>query len=783
MQVTPDQSTDGSAAPVDATATLPVGAAIGDYEIVREIGHGGMGAVYDVVHRELRTHYALKIFDVPPGPLADVLRQKFLAEARVMASFRHPNIVRVFQYGCFADSRRAYLVEDLVGVPIARAAAARADPAVLLHPAAPASGAAVPLPLADLVAAARPVPAALIVRIYEDLRSALVFCHAKGIVHSDIKAENVLMAGDGHALLSDFGIVRVLNPQVRADLRLDTLTLPGGAGTAYYLAPECVRGGQPTPASDVYAFGVLLFKLTTGIWYEKSPRLLDEATKFAPDWAPILRRMLDADPAARYASARDLPPPPVQSAARRPFPARHPFLVFAGLSVLTLSAAVGLRLGLRSRPAPAVPTERPPAPAALVESPAAVVITNSPVAIVNNINITEVRLYTGTNFPSQFAVASGSSLDISFDDLARLELPEFSLVGRASLTIRRPAGTSALFSNIEGDAFATNTLAGPALFSVRPRGSLGKWVRLRDGARLLLDKGDFSRAAQEVDVGPGCALEFACGTNTKLWNLVHDVTVAGGGELIIAGGKRQTEGNNEHWRLHGGARVSSSTSIISCGLVLQGLDGVSSADLHDLCLYSHGFCTDVRANAVLDLDVDFLCCYDFWSRGDFIKTGPGRLNLSGKELVAVCGVRVEEGTLNLVSNWVQDTVGYFGKGKQPGDWFVASNAVLSGSASVVCATGTTVRVQGTLAGNIRLSRAELAPGAVLRPAAGGLVVDDLRLPASSASSRVVLRQVDHVAGPLLRWSRCSGPLLFDARPLPGFAFRVTTNSIEALCQP
>lgn len=263
---------------------------IGEYDAVRELGRGGMAVVFEAAHPTLRTRHAVKVFGVPEGRHCDALREKFFAEARLLASLRHPNVVRVTDFGTLEDGR-PYLVMDFV-------------------------------PGGSLSARlSRPVPPTPedVARWYADVRSALAHCAEKGVVHSDVKAENVLLDEDGHALLADFGIARVVDPGLRAGLDLATLTLPGGLGTAYTLAPECRRGAKATPASDVYSFGVLLFKLVTGIWYEGSPRLLEQLRALSPAWAPLLERMLAADPAARVASAADLPSaaPDAASASRR----------------------------------------------------------------------------------------------------------------------------------------------------------------------------------------------------------------------------------------------------------------------------------------------------------------------------------------------------------------------------------------------------------------------------------------------------------------------------------
>ena len=278
---------------------------IGEYDIVDEVGRGGMGTVFRAVHHTRQTEHAIKVFNVANATNRAALAKKFLAEAKLAAVIRHPNIVRVTDSGTDEDGN-PYLVMDFVGEG---------------HT------------LSDRLAS-RPLSPDEVLRLYSEIRSALACCHEHGIVHADLKAENVLLDPGGHAVLADFGIARVLNPELRAGLSLATATLPVNLGTPYALAPECARGELATPASDVYAFGVLLFKLTTGIWFEGSPRLLTQIRELAPEWAPLLTRMLACDPARRPADARALPENPL---AAKPRPWR---LVLALTIGCLLAAAI-----------------------------------------------------------------------------------------------------------------------------------------------------------------------------------------------------------------------------------------------------------------------------------------------------------------------------------------------------------------------------------------------------------------------------------------------------------
>lgn len=265
---------------------------IGDYELADEIGHGGMSVVYRATRRRDGLSVAVKVFDSDDRAGRSELARKFMQEARILAALNHPNLVKVLDSG-LTGNNRPWLAMELVERTSGGAS------------------------LAARLSESKPIAPADVVRIYLQLRAALAYCHGKGIVHGDVKAENVLLASDGTVKLTDFGIARILLPDTRHELGISTMTLEGNLGTPYTRAPECRNGGKATATADVYSFGVILYKLVTGIWYEGSERLLRQARTFAPDWAPLLVRMLSADPADRFADASALPANPTAEARRR----------------------------------------------------------------------------------------------------------------------------------------------------------------------------------------------------------------------------------------------------------------------------------------------------------------------------------------------------------------------------------------------------------------------------------------------------------------------------------
>ena len=294
----------------NAAAKISDGMTIGPWRVVRHIGAGAVGAVYEIRHVQLNNRMALKAF-VFDGADAAFFRKRFLAEGRLLARLRHPGVVRVYDMG--VEDSFAWFVMDYVEGPDGT-----------------------PKTLGDMPQAGG-LPEAQIAGWYEDIRAALAFVHAEGVVHRDVKLQNILVRGDGHAVLSDFGVSRIADAKLRSELELSCTMALGDKdmkrvlGTAAYLAPEIIAGGEPTAATDHYALGVAFFRLLTGMWYEPGPRAFDLLIPFDPRWRALFAALLAEDPAHRSA-------PPFALAQRR----RRKALV--ALAALLASAALAAAL-------------------------------------------------------------------------------------------------------------------------------------------------------------------------------------------------------------------------------------------------------------------------------------------------------------------------------------------------------------------------------------------------------------------------------------------------------
>ena len=253
----------------------------GRYELLERIGSGGMGTVHRARDTRLDRIVAVKLLH-HGREVDDVTRARLRAEARFAGALQHPGIVQVFDYGeePGEDGPTPYVVMQYVeGTPVSQL-------------------------LRDVGA----LPVARVAALVEDLANALVVAHAAGIVHRDLKPSNVLVTASGRAVLVDFGVA--------LSDTTEPLTETGQIiGSADYLSPEQVRGQRATPASDIYALGIVAHQClsATSPFRRETQvatllaRLHDQVPELDPavpaPMRSLVARMTSADPADRPTAA------------------------------------------------------------------------------------------------------------------------------------------------------------------------------------------------------------------------------------------------------------------------------------------------------------------------------------------------------------------------------------------------------------------------------------------------------------------------------------------------
>ena len=253
---------------------------IGAYKVVRLLGKGGMSEVYEVEDPRLGSRRALKIFacdDADPD-----VRTRFEVEGRLLAKLNHPRIVRVTDFGVDGASGRPYFVMDLV---LDETGATRA-----LSEVEPGS-----------------VDEEVVGRWYDDLRAGLAYIHANGVIHRDLKLQNVLIGADGHAVLTDFGISKIFDASGTGKLIVDTVNTIAKVregrslvmGSIGYMAPELEMGVAASPQSDWYALGVIVYRLLTGTWCDARTDVTETLDSYDPVWKRIVPRLLHSNPNGR----------------------------------------------------------------------------------------------------------------------------------------------------------------------------------------------------------------------------------------------------------------------------------------------------------------------------------------------------------------------------------------------------------------------------------------------------------------------------------------------------
>jgi eukaryotic-like serine/threonine-protein kinase len=328
---------------------LQVGTRVGSFVIDAQIGAGGMGEVYLAEDARLRRRVALKVL---PAHLAmdDTSRTRLLREARAAARLDHPNICTVYEVG--EEDGYAFIAMQYVeGQTLAERL----------------KGAPLELPTA--------------IRIATQVANAVAEAHQQGIVHRDIKPQNIIISSTNHATVLDFGLAKTAGPDSHA-ATATVLTESGVvSGTVAYMSPEQARGETVDERSDAFSFGIVLYEMIArtppfaqGTWADTLAAILTREpppidVPIPSELRRILRKCLEKDRSRRYQTTRDLAIDLENLAEELSSPAsvntvtaasdthrgieRHRTLRRAAIAALTLAGvAAVLTMWVRAKPAP-----------------------------------------------------------------------------------------------------------------------------------------------------------------------------------------------------------------------------------------------------------------------------------------------------------------------------------------------------------------------------------------------------------------------------------------------
>ncbi|WP_434300504.1 serine/threonine-protein kinase [Corallococcus exiguus] len=272
-----------------ARPTFPVdsllGTRLGEFTLEECIGEGGMGVVYRAVHPLIGKQVAIKV--LRSEMVSEHLVNRLLMEARAVNSIKHPGVVDIFGFGNLPDERPYVTMELLQGRP-----------------------------LSDFLRGSRPMELECVVWVMDQVLAALGAAHRAGVIHRDLKPANIFIVTDAVTApvvkLVDFGIAKLL------ESRENPMTSEGTVlGTPEFMAPEQIRGTRISPATDLYALGVLMFQMLTGSrpfqgdpiqvmfahMERPAPLPSSRVPRIPPTLDALVRHLLEKNPAARPHSA------------------------------------------------------------------------------------------------------------------------------------------------------------------------------------------------------------------------------------------------------------------------------------------------------------------------------------------------------------------------------------------------------------------------------------------------------------------------------------------------
>ena len=328
-----DQQADSflESAPLSAVRALSAGAKLGNFEIMELLGRGGMGEVWRARDARLKRDVAIKVLPAALAHDPDRIA-RFEREARAASALNHPNIVCVYDIG--RENGTYWIASELVSGDTLRRVIDRG-----------------------------PLPGPKVIEIATQVAAGLAAAHAAGLVHRDLKPDNIMVTRGGQVKILDFGLAK--QRRMAPDSTTAYLTDEGVVlGTAGYMSPEQVRGEAADHRADLFSFGVVLFEMLCGkraFAGDSSVEVMNAILKDEPPDLPasvppalarIVRRCLEKERERRFQSAADLAFALQPSTASAPFRTKRRRAPRWAMPAAALAAVLGTALVWLARPLP-----------------------------------------------------------------------------------------------------------------------------------------------------------------------------------------------------------------------------------------------------------------------------------------------------------------------------------------------------------------------------------------------------------------------------------------------
>ena len=260
------------------------GKTLGQYQVIKPIGQGGMAKIYLAYQPSVRREVAIKVMSSPLQQSSSSIK-RFAQEVEVIAHLQHPQIIPVYDFGEHDD--QIYIVMAYIRGGT----------------------------LADRIdRAPNGLPNEEIIRLLDLIAEGLDYAHAKGIVHRDLKPNNILMDESSHPYIADFGLAKLTEGKIE-------LTNTMMTGTAAYMAPEIAQSGKSTKRADIYAIGIILFEMLTGRLpfqgetpykmlsahiHQPVPKIHNFRTDLPEAVQSVMDKVLAKNPVTRFATTGEL---------------------------------------------------------------------------------------------------------------------------------------------------------------------------------------------------------------------------------------------------------------------------------------------------------------------------------------------------------------------------------------------------------------------------------------------------------------------------------------------